>query len=217
VSEAWSDYLAAAQRLGTVRRGVAAAVASEAAALAAARDELAAARARLAPQQARLRDEGVPDAFLTPTPDELAAAAAAVEGGPGPILAELREARVTADAADAALVGTGSWIGTPVAGVSEWPPRLRNLLVYGPFAIVVLVVQVALYLSVSETALPVYVPLCGLAMPAAAFGLGWLTIGRVFPPGPTGKVERTPVLGAAVSLAPVLAICVAAAALAVVG
>jgi hypothetical protein len=216
VSESWSEYLAAAQRLGAVRREAAAALAADAAVLAAAREELAAVRARLAPQQARLRDEGVPDAFLTPTPEELAAAAAAVEGGPGAILVELREARVTADAADAALVGSGSWIGTPVAGVSEWPPRLRNLLVYGPFAIVVLIVQVALYLSVSETALLLYAALCGLVMPAAAFGLGWLTVGWVFPPGPTGKVERTPVFGAAVCLAPVFATCVAAAALAVV-
>jgi hypothetical protein len=216
VTEPWRTYLADAQRLGTVRRGAAAAVADEVAALQAARDESAAVGGRLAPQRARLRDEGLPEAFLTPTPDELAAAAAAVEGGPVAALAELREARVTADAADAALLGPTARIGLPVTGLSQWPARLRNLLVYGPFAIVVLIVQVALYLSVDEAALPAYLPLCGLAMPAAAFGLGWLAIGWVFPAGPTGRVDRTPLLGAAVCLAPFMATCVGVGTLAVV-
>lgn len=216
MTDPWADYLAAAQRLGATRRGVATATAEQSAALQAAREELAAVRARLAPQRARLRDEGVPETFLTPDSDELGAATAAMAGGPTAVLAALREARATADAADAALVGQ-SRFGTPTAGVSGWPARFRNLLVYGPFAAVVLIVQVALYASVSETALPVYVPLCGLAMPAAAFGLGWLAIGWIFPAGPAGKVERTPLVGAVVCLAPVVATCVGVGALAVLG
>jgi hypothetical protein len=215
VTDPWGDYLAAARRLGASRRRAAAAVVEQAAALRAAGEELAAVRARLAPQQARLRDAGVPETFLTPNADELAAAAAAMSGGPTAVLAALREARATADAADAALMGPARF-GTPAASPSGWPAGLRNLLVYGPLALVMLIVQVAIYASVSETALPVYVPLCGLVMPAAAFGLGWLTVGWTFPAGPTGRVDRTPLVGAAVCLAPVVATCVGVGALAVI-
>ncbi|HYN96308.1 MAG TPA: hypothetical protein VES42_20895, partial [Pilimelia sp.] len=58
--DAWSDYVAAAQRLDAARRGLASAAAEDDRALRAARDELVGVRARLAPQRARLGELGVP-------------------------------------------------------------------------------------------------------------------------------------------------------------
>ncbi|HYN95693.1 MAG TPA: hypothetical protein VES42_17760, partial [Pilimelia sp.] len=135
-----------------------------------------------------------------------------VAAGPAAALAVLRQARMTADAADAAVLAPAF---RPVGGgdTATW---LRNLLVYGPFAAVVLLVQVAL-LAVADDAVPgAYAALCGLSMPAAAFGLGWLVLGFAFPAGPGGRVERTPLLGAVVCFAPLVITCVGAGALALV-
>jgi hypothetical protein len=204
---AWEEYLAAARQLDVVRRSAASAAAEHAQSVQAAREELTRLRARLAPQQARLRDLGVPEAELQPSPAEVAAAAGTLSGGPGAVLAALAQARGTADAADAVLTGGAAPTGP---GVRPW---LRNLLVYGPYALVVFVVQLTLYLLADTWSIPAL--LCGLAMPFAAFGLGWLTVGLAFagdPPG--GRVERTPLLGALVCVAaPLLLSCVSAAAL----
>ena len=178
-------------------------MAAQSQAVQAARAELTGVRARLAPQRSRLADLGVPEAQLTPTPAELSAAAVAVAGGPMPVMAALRQARATADAADAALVAAG-----PSGPRAAWPPWLRNLLVYGPFAVVVLVVQIALYLAAAPGSLPALALGCGLTMPLAAFGLGWLTIGLVFPPDPGGgRVDRTPLVGIIACLSPVVVTC----------
>jgi hypothetical protein len=200
MSDAWDDYVTAARRLDAVRRGVATAAGEQAQALRAAHDQLAGVRARLAPQRAKLLDQGAPEAALQPSPSEVAAAAQSMAGGPTAVLAALRQARATADAADATVLGT---LPTAGAGTVAW---LRNLIVYGPFAAVVLLVQIALY-ATADRDLPLYAVLCGLTMPAAAFGLGWLTIGIAFPPSPDGRIERTPLLGIAVCCAPVLATC----------
>jgi hypothetical protein len=197
---AWRDYVAAAQRLDAVRRGIANHAAEQQRARTAARDELAAVRARLAPQNARLREWGVPEDRLAPTPTEAAAAAQAVGGEPVTALAALHQARLTADAADAAVLSPR---GVPGGA----PPWLRNLLVYVPFAVVVFVVQLALYLTADGSTLAAAAVVCGLTMPAAAFALGWVVTGLVFPRGPRGRVERTPLVGAAVSFAPVLVAC----------
>jgi hypothetical protein len=182
----WGDYLMAAQRLDAIRRAASAASSEHAATVQAAHQELATVRARLAPQRARLvRDFGVPDGALSPHDAERAVAAQTVAGGPAIVLAALRQARGTADAADAAMVGPG-----PRA---QWRPWARNLLVYGPFAAAVLLV-------------PTYALLCGLSMPALAFGLGWVTIGFVYGGGPE-KVDRTPIVGLIACLTPVLLTC----------
>jgi hypothetical protein len=220
MSASWEEYQAAAQRLDAVRRGAATAAGEQAKAVQTARDELTGVRARLAPQHSRLRDAGVPEAALRPSPADLAAATRAVADGPEAVLAALRQARATADSADAALVGSGADVAVlsrTLAGIGGSPARLRNLVVYGPFALVVLVVQLALYLMVSGESLPVAAVLCGLAMPAAAFGLGWLTVGIVFPPGPDGRVDRTAGFGAVVSAAPILLTCLGAGALRILG
>jgi hypothetical protein len=203
--DAWGDYLAAAQRLDAVRRGAAAAATEQERALRAAREEVTGVRARLAPQRARLRELGVADPQLTPDPAELAAAGQAVGRQPGTVLSALRQARATADAADAAVLGRPVGPGPAAAGT---PPWLRNLFVYGPFAATVFLVQLVLYVVADGDSLPAYAALCGLAMPAAAFGLGWVIIGYVFGPGPDGRVSRTPLLGAVVCFAPVALTCV---------
>jgi hypothetical protein len=195
----WDDYLAAAQRLDAVRRAASAAAGEQTATMQAAQQELAAVRARLAPQRARLaQDLGVPEADLTPTPDERAASAQAVLGGPAAVLMALRQARGTADAADAAMLGPGP--RTP------WRPWARNLLVYGPFAAAVLIVQIVLFLVAPSDSLPTYTLLCGLSMPLLAFGLGWLTIGFVYGGGPD-RLDRTPIVGIIACLTPVLLTC----------
>ena len=198
-ADAWGQYLAAAQRLDVVRRAASSIVSEQATTVQAGWQELAAVRARLAPQRARLvHDLGVPEAELVPQPAEQAAAAQAVAGGPAAALTALRQARGIADAADAAMLASASRPG--------WTPWMRNLLVYGPFAAAVLIVQVALYLIASSDSLPTFALVCGLTMPVLAFGLGWLTIGFVF--GARGtRVDRTPVLGAIVCLAPVVLTC----------
>ncbi|GID94866.1 hypothetical protein ACFQFC_25385 [Amorphoplanes digitatis] len=195
---AWADYVAAAQRLDAVRRAASTAAGAQAATVSAARQELALVRARLAPQRARLvQDLGVPEQALLPHPAERALAAQGVAAGPEAILATLRQARGTADAADAAMVPSNA---TP------WRPWARNLLVYGPFAAAVLIVQIVLYLIAPSGSVPTYALLCGLSMPVLAFGLGWLTIGFVYGGG-SAKVDRTPIVGAIACLTPVLLTC----------
>jgi hypothetical protein len=200
--EAWNEYVTAAQRLDAVRRGVATAASEQTQSARSAGDELAGVRARLAPQRAKLLAQGVPEAALQPSPAEVAGAAQAMGSAPPAVLAALRHARATADAADGVETGTLQ-VARPRGETPAW---LRNLIVYGPFAVVVLIVQVALYLT-ADTDLVLYAVLCGLSMPAAAFGLGWLTIGLAFVPPPGQKVDRTPVFGLAVCFAPIIATC----------
>ena len=198
-ADPWADYLAAAQRLDVVRRAASSVVTDQAQAVQAAQQELAGVRARLAPQRSRLaRDLGVSEADLTPQPAEVAAAAQSVAGGPGGVLAALLQARATADAADA------SMLGSPLA--ASWTPWMRNLMVYGPYAVAVLLVQILLYLIVDGNDRYGWAIAFGMLMPVLAFALGWLTIGFVFGGGP-GRTDRTPVLGAVVCLVPVLVTC----------
>ncbi len=195
----WADYLAAAQRLDAVRRAASTAAGEQAATVQAAQQELAGVRARLAPQRARLvQDLGVPEADLLPQQGEQIAAAQTVAGGPAAALAALRQARGTADAADAAMIGPG-----PRMPAGPWA---RNLLVYGPLAAAVLIVQIVLYLIAPSGSLPTYALLCGLSMPVLAFGLGWVTIGFVYGGGSV-KVDRTPLVGIVTCLTPVLLTC----------
>ncbi len=193
----WAAYVAAAQRLDVVRRSASDAAARRSEAAAAAQVELTGLQARLAPQRARLaQDVGVPPELLTPTPTELEVASQVVAGGPVAVVAALRDARSTADAADAATV-------TPGRVAAPWQ---RNLLVYGPFALVVLVVQVVLSAVADSQARLGYALLCSLTLPVFAFGMGLLAIGLIWG-GKGRKVDRTPIMGAAVCLAPVLISC----------
>ncbi|GID31467.1 hypothetical protein [Paractinoplanes brasiliensis] len=195
----WADYLAAAQRLDAVRRAASAASAEHQAAVSAARQELSSVRARIAAQEARLTHElGVPVPEVRPGPADLEVAARAAGSGLASALGALQQARRAADAGDAILA--------EAAPARRWRPWARNLLVYGPFAAVVLIVQIALYLVASPGSVPTYALLCGLTMPLLAFGLGWVTIGFVYG-GEPGGVDRTPIIGAVACLVPVLLTC----------
>ena len=119
-------------------------------------------------------------------------------GGPAAVLAALQEARRTADAADATIIGPG-----PAGPLRPWA---RNLLIYGPFAAAVLIAQIVLYLVAPQGSVPTYALLCGLSLPVLAFGLGWVTIGFVYG-GEQGPVDRTPILGAVTCFTPVLLTC----------
>ncbi|HEX5596238.1 MAG TPA: hypothetical protein VFX61_09520 [Micromonosporaceae bacterium] len=208
---AWEEYLAAAQALDAVRRSASTAADELAQLVQTANVELSGVRARLAPQQSRLRDLGVPEWELQPSAADVAAAGQAMAAGPAAVLAELRQARVTADAADAAIVAGDTGLGRLTGPGGR--PWLRNLLVYGPYAMVVLVVQMALYLIAESVSVPAL--LCGLLMPVVAFALGWVTVGLAFPHDASdGRVDRTPVVGIAVCIvAPMLLSCVGALAL----
>ncbi len=194
-SAAWSEYLAAAQRLDAVRREAADTAAGEASALATARDELPTVRGRLAMQAARLVEAagraGTPAPVLQPGPAELHDAAQAVAGGPAVALAALRQAAANVDVADGALArlddeGAGS-------------QALRNLLVYGPLALVALLVQLAVAGLAEPGAQLFFAALSGLVLAPFAFGAGWLVTGIVYPERP-----RTPQVGALVCIAPAL-------------
>lgn len=198
-NDAWDEYVAAARRLDAVRRGAATAASEQAQAAHRAREELSALRARLGVERGRLLQMGVQEAELAPSPAEVSLAAQAMVGGPIPVRASLESARAVVTGAAQLAVQQG-----PVRG--DTPVWLRNLMVYGPFGLVVLIVQVALY-ATAGTELPLFAVLCGLTMPAAAFGLSWLTIGWSFDRTPEGTVDRTPLLGIAVCFAPVLVTC----------
>ncbi|MFG1774923.1 hypothetical protein ACGFIG_00630 [Micromonospora sp. NPDC049048] len=196
VSVAWTEYLAAARQLDGVRRDAATAAGEQARSVQAAREELTAVRTRLAAQEVLLRERGVPPISLVPTPPEVTEATRAMAGGPAAVLAALRAARGRADAADATLSARG------LPRMAAWPPRLRNLLVYGPLALLVPAIQVLLFVATGTGAASVAALVCGLPMPAVAFAAGWIGIGRLFPPPEGGRVERTTRLGALVCLVP---------------
>ncbi|GIG85218.1 hypothetical protein [Plantactinospora endophytica] len=134
--DAWQDYLAAAQRLDAVRRSAATAAAEQERGVHSAREELAGVRARLVPQQSRLRALGVAEAELVPSAPEVAVAGQAMVGGPQSVLAALREARSTADAADAAT-------RLPGAGPLPW----TRILLYGALTVALLALLAVLCLG----------------------------------------------------------------------
>ncbi|WP_442929645.1 hypothetical protein [Micromonospora sp. WMMC250] len=195
-STVWAEYLAAARQLDGVRRSAAAAAGEQALSAEAAREELTAVRTGLASQQERLRELGVPAISLVPSPPELTEAARSMAGGPAAVLAALRAARGRAEAADAAL-GTRRRFRP-----GSWSVRARNLLVYGPLALLVPLIQVAVYAATGIGPATVAALICGLPMPAVAFVAGWVGIGRLFRVGPAERLDRTVRFGALVCLVP---------------
>ncbi|MGR6322564.1 hypothetical protein Q2K19_12770 [Micromonospora soli] len=193
---AWADYVAAARQLDGVRRAAATAASEQARSVAAAREELTAVRERLAPQQSRLRELGVPAISLAPTPPEVTESVRSMAGGPAAVLAALRAARGWAEAADDTLAARG------LPRLARWPARPRNLLVYGPLALVVPLVQVVLFLATGTGPVSILALVIGLPMPAVAFMAGWLAVGRLFRPRPEDRVDRTPRFGALLCLVP---------------
>jgi len=197
----WSGYLAAARRLDVVRCGVATSGGADGELARTAVGELAAVRHRLAGQRDQLIAAGVPAGHLEPTCAEVAQRARSMAAGPAGALTALRQAHEAADRVDTLL----SVRTDPAA--SAHPLWLRNLLVYGPFATIVLVIQLALFMAAGDNAPISYVLSCGLVMPPAAFGLGWLAVGLAFRGAPGERVDRTPLVGAATCAAPLALTC----------
>ncbi|MEV7984855.1 hypothetical protein [Micromonospora sp. NPDC085948] len=195
-STAWAEYLAAARQLDGVRRSAAAAAGEQARSAETAREELTVVRTGLASQQERLRELGVPAISLVPSPPEVSEASRSMAGGPAAVLAALRAARGRAEAADAVLAAR------PRFRPGSWPARVRNLLVYGPLALVVPLIQVAVYAATGVGPASVAALICGLPMPAVAFVAGWVGIGRLFRVSPAERLDRTVRLGALVCLVP---------------
>ncbi|NLU80278.1 hypothetical protein HCA58_18210 [Micromonospora sp. HNM0581] len=200
VRAAWADYLAAARQLDGVRRDAATAAGEQARVVQAAREELAGVRGRLVSQESRLRELGVSPISLAPTPPELAEATRSMSGGPAAVLTALRDARRWAVGADDTLAARG------LSRVAHWPAHARNLLVYGPLALVGPVLLVVVWLLSGTGAVTMLAVLVGLPAPAVAFGLGWLAVGRCFPPGPGGRMDRTPRFGALTCLVPAVVV-----------
>jgi hypothetical protein len=94
-------------------------------------------------------------------------------------------------------------------GIETWRHGPRNSLVYGACTLVLLVLQAALFYSVSETQLPLLAPVCLLVLPAFAWAAGWVLVGVLFEPAAGTRLNRTPRLGAIVCFAPEVLVVVA--------
>lgn len=100
---------------------------------------------------------------------------------------------------------------TGVRIIASLPAPLRNTVVYGGFAAVVLAMQLILMLTVTAgLVLTLATPFCLLFLPASAWVAGWFTIGYVFRQPDRPAPSRTPRLGAAICLAPNLVLCLVA-------
>jgi hypothetical protein len=174
--------------------------------------QLPAVRARLQAQQQRLAEtgQGIPG----PTPSEIAVGGNQLgDLTDGAVNGAVRTAWATLDAVDASLGLTprppGPAPAPPAAPVPPGPPvAVRNAAVYAGFAVTVSVVQIALFVLLDESTLPLSAPFCLLVLPAFAWLAGFLTIGVVFRPAPGARsVRRSPRLGAIVCLVPNLLLC----------
>ena len=193
VAGAWRDYVSTAQRLDVVRQEAAAVVADQTAAVRTVRDELMGVRTRLAQERDRLvevaRGAGTPAPPGLPGPADLAAAAAYPMDSPAAVSAAL-------SAAHDALDGAHSLLST----VESRRPYLRNGSVYGVFAAVAVLAQIAIFALASETSpLAVLAIPCGLVLPAIAFVLGWLTVGLFGPDPGEESPDRTAGFGVFIS------------------
>ncbi|HEX6685352.1 MAG TPA: hypothetical protein VF062_21385 [Candidatus Limnocylindrales bacterium] len=191
---AWTEYLAAAHRLDTVRREAAQAAAAESEAVATARSELPNVQARLAIQAGRLLESAlqasVAPPALVPGPVEQHAAAQAVEGGPHVVLTALRQARSEVDVADSALAR----LDEPEPGQLK-----QNLLIYGPAGALAMIVQVVFALLADPRTREFYAFACGLTMAVTLWGMAVAVVSLVHPRKP-----RTAKTGLLVTLAPAL-------------
>lgn len=171
---------------------------------------------------------GPPD--LRPSETEVAAAEGALRSAsaasvPAAALDALRRAHASLHAVDAELDATGQPpVATPAApavtagpagraapgvlsALAAWSPAVRNLLVYGPLALLVLLLQIGLLAAASDTPPAWPAVACALTLPFLAYGIGWVTVG-LLPWGGAGPVDRTPLVGAVVCLGQVLVGCV---------
>jgi hypothetical protein len=195
--------------------------------------DLSRVRERLTRQQAQFAQAwvatGVPAPRLTPSPEEVAAAGAALGDLSADVvgaaartmvstLDEVDAMLASASAPRAALVpvpvpaGTTPAVAAPppglarppqVGGVAGWPPRRRNALIYGSFALGVFIVHLAAALDEDH---PFLLVLSLLVLPIVAWLAALITIMVAFRGTPTGRVT-TPKMGLLICLAPDLLLC----------
>lgn len=190
-------------------------------------DVLPAVRARLAAQRTRLSQAaaraGAPLPSLAPTPDDIASAALALgDLSPAAVGQAIRTTMATLDSIDAALVApsTPGWAATAPSQEATTPgwepttsrwlrsPYARNTLIYGIYALFVVITEFWIFLLVDERRLPLLAPVCLLVLPTLAWLAGFATIGIAFRSPPGGpKVNYTPRLGAVICLVPLLLPC----------
>jgi hypothetical protein len=176
---AWEEYVAAARRLDEVRREAASIVAEQSTALDAARGELAALRPRLASQRTRLSTVDLPRVPEVAEPTDPV--------GAGTLLRESADRVAVAD----------TILSTMEADQARRRPERRNILVYLGFAVLMALPALVALPFVRRSVLLVPVVGCAAFFPLIGYGAAWLLADRR---------NRTPVLGAAVSVAAVLAI-----------
>ncbi|MFY1652654.1 hypothetical protein ACN27J_17370 [Solwaraspora sp. WMMB762] len=221
----WAEYVAAARRLARLRHGQG--LPTDDPAGDRRQVDLTVLRDRLAVQRRQLVGFGVPPDVLDPVPPEVAAVHAAVSasagasagaavgmsasltGGSPARQAAIARAHAQIDAANGDLAVAAG----PSGGSQPW---LRNLLVYGPFAVIVLMIQLAMFVVAGDRAPVGYALGCGLVLPLVAFGLGWLAVGFVFA-GPGQRPDRTPLVGALVCAVPLVLALVLAALISLLG
>ncbi len=150
----------------------------------------------------------MPDDELMPTPADAAMAEQAVGGGP--VAGAGRAAsgpddrrRAPTRPCSARAVGGG-------AGKGRRTAALRNLLVYGPFALAVLVVQIVLLFVANGSAGASYALGCGVLLPVTAFALGWLASGSRSRRRRASGWTARPLFGAVVCLVPAVLVGFAA-------
>ncbi|MFV2086901.1 hypothetical protein [Micromonospora sp. LOL_021] len=204
----WAEYVAAARRLARLRHGQGRPTDDPAGDRRSV--DLTVLRDRLAVQRRQLVALGVPANVLDPMPPEVVAVhgtvsasdgaavgmPASLAGGSPARQAAIARAHAQIDAANGDLAVAAGPSGGP-------PPWLRNLLVYGPFAVIVLMIQLAMFVAAGDRAPLGYALGCGLVLPLVAFGLGWLAVGFVFA-GPGQRPDRTPLVGALVCAVPLM-------------
>ncbi len=210
----WDEYLDASRRLDALRQEAAAARAAEAAAAQDVGRELTAVRQRIGLQRMRLLDiarrAGVADPQLTDPRVATQAGAAQPPGAPAAPaasasshIAAVRAARERLDTADA-LLSEVDGPGMSAGPLGSWSPARRNAVVYGGFALLVLVVQVVLFVAAPNGAASVLAVGCGAVLPVIGFGLAWLGVGIL---SSGERIDRTPLLGAVISAAPIVMFC----------
>jgi hypothetical protein len=174
---------------------------------------------------------GMPSPRLTPTPEEVAAAGAALgDLSADAVDAAARTMASTLDEVDAALAPAAQPPAAPAqppaaparptaappavpagpatagpapAGPGGWPVRRRNGLIYGCFALGVFIVHLATAL---DEAHPYLLVLSMLVLPIVAWIAAIVTIAILFRGSP-GGVSTTPKMGLLICLAPDLLLC----------
>jgi hypothetical protein len=190
--------------------------------------DVAEVRARLLAQQLQFSETagkwGQEAPGLVPSSDDISAATASLgDLSADAVAGAVRTAMSTLDSVDRVIGSRApaparprvTATGTPRdpegvrGGVEGLPVTMRNALIYGTYAFIVLFFQVFLLVRVSGTwAYVLTSPLCLIVLPLFGWAAGWVTIGAIFKE--KGRGARSARLGLYICLSADLMLCVAA-------